>query len=424
MSLLPRSLSLRLALAFALVAVVLLGAIGLYLYRSLAREIVWRDDQALLGRLERMQALLDDSASIDALRQRPQLYENMLGNRDSLLWLLDAQGRALIEINPARLPIPPLPAGDAAALQDIGEARLPGGGCRARRGLTLVAGRLLAEREQMLAAYRVKLWWALSLGALLASVLGWLISRRALRPVRQLTRQALAINVQHLHLRLDDSTVPNELEPLRVALNQMLDRLEQGFARLSRFSEDLAHEMRTPLGNLMGQTQQLLHRARAAEDYQALLASNQEEYERLARMIDNMLFLARAEQPAAAIERQRFALPALVEQLCDYFEGVAEERGIQLLDETEGELCGDPELIRRALANLLANALRYGASDSPVRIVSGSEEGWRWVSVINLGPAIAAEHLPRLFDRFYRCDPSRSAGRWRTCWPTRCATRQ
>jgi len=289
MSLLPRSLSLRLALAFALVAVVLLGAIGLYLYRSLEREIVWRDDQALLGRLERMQALLDDSASVDALRQRPQLYENMLGNRDSLLWLLDAQGRALIEINPTRLAIPPLSTADPVALQDIGEARLAWRQLPGEAGLTLVAGRLLSEREQMLGAYRTKLWWALSVGALLASVLGWLISRRALRPVRRLTRQALAIDVQHLHLRLDDSTVPSELEPLRAALNQMLARLEQGFARLSRFSEDLAHEMRTPLGNLMGQTQQLLHRARSVEDYQALLVSNQEEYERLARMIDNML---------------------------------------------------------------------------------------------------------------------------------------
>ncbi len=408
MSLLPRSLSLRLALAFALVAMVLLGAIGLYLYRSLEREIVWRDDQALLGRLERMQALLDDSASVDALRQRPQLYENMLGNRDSLLWLLDAQGRALIEINPTRLAIPPLPTADPVALQDIGEARLAWRQLPGEAGLTLVAGRLLSEREQMLGAYRTKLWWALSVGALLASVLGWLISRRALRPVRRLTRQALAIDVQHLHLRLDDSTVPSELEPLRAALNQMLARLEQGFARLSRFSEDLAHEMRTPLGNLMGQTQQLLHRARSVEDYQALLVSNQEEYERLARMIDNMLFIARAEQPAAAIERQRFALPALVEQLCDYFEGVAEERGIQLLDETEGELCGDPELIRRALANLVANALRYGAADSPVRIVSATVDGWRRVSVINQGSPIAPEHLPRLFDRFYRCDPSRA----------------
>lgn len=408
MTLVPRSLSLRLAIAFALVAVVLLGAIGLYLYRSLEREISWRDDQALLGRLERMQALLEDSASVEALRQRPQLYENMLGNRDSLLWLLDAQGRALIEINPARLTIPTLPVSDAAALTDADGARLAWRRLPGEAGLTLVAGRMLAEREQMLAAYRVKLWWALSLGALLASVLGWLISRRALRPVRHLTRQALAIDVQHLHLRLDDSAMPSELEPLRGALNQMLARLEQGFARLSRFSEDLAHEMRTPLGNLMGQTQQLLHKPREAEAYKTLLVSNQEEYERLARMIDSMLFLARAEQPAAAIARQTFSLPNLVEQLCEYFEGVAEERGIQLLDETEGELGGDPELIRRALANLLANALRYGASDSPVRIVSSAGDGWRSVSVINLGPPIAPEHLPRLFDRFYRCDPSRA----------------
>ena len=408
MSLLPRSLSLRLALAFALVAVVLLGAIGLYLYRSLEREISWRDDQALLGRLERMQALLEDSASIEALRQRPQLYENMLGNRDSLLWLLDAQGRALIEINPARLAVPPLPASDSTALSNAEGARLAWRRLPGEAGLTLVAGRMLAEREQMLAAYRAKLWWALSLGALLASLLGWLISRRALRPVRHLTRQALAIDVQHLHLRLDESAMPSELEPLRAAMNQMLKRLEQGFARLSRFSEDLAHEMRTPLGNLMGQTQQLLHKDRDAEAYQALLESNQEEYERLARMIDSMLFLARAEQPATAIARQAFSLPELAGQLCEYFEGVAEERDIQLLDETEGELFGDPELIRRALANLLANALRYGASNSPVRIVRGSGDGWRWVSVINQGPPIDAEHLPRLFDRFYRCDPSRA----------------
>ncbi|MGK9065366.1 heavy metal sensor histidine kinase [Stutzerimonas chloritidismutans] len=408
MSLLPRSLSLRLALAFALVAVVLLGTIGLFLYRSLEREISWRDDQALLGRLERMQALLDDSASIDALRQRPQLYENMLGNRDSLLWLLDAEGRPLIEINPIHLAIPTLPAADSMTLRNVGEARLAWRRLPGDAGLTLVAGRLLSEREQMLTAYRVKLWWALSLGALLASLLGWLISRRALRPVRELTRQALAIDVRHLHLRLDDSTVPSELEPLRAALNQMLARLEQGFVRLSRFSEDLAHEMRTPLGNLMGQTQQLLHRARSVDDYQALLASNEEEYERLARMIDSMLFLARAEQPATAITRQAFSLPELVEQLCEYFEGVAEERGIRLVDETEGELFADSQLIRRALANLVANALRYGAGDSPVRIVSDAQGNWRRVSVINQGPPIDAEDLPQLFDRFYRCDPSRA----------------
>lgn len=408
MSLLPRSLSLRLALAFALVATLLLGAIGLYLYRSLEREITWRDDQALLGRLERMQALLEDSASVEALRQRPQLYENMLGNRDSLLWLLDAQGRALIEINPPRLAIPPLAASDQAQLQDVGPARLAWRELPGQAGLTLVAGRLLGEREQMLAAYRLRLWLALGVGALLASLLGWAISQRALRPVRRLTEQALSIDVQNLHRRLEGTRMPAELEPLRAALNQMLARLEQGFARLSRFSEDLAHEMRTPLGNLMGQTQHHLHRPRSEEQYRALLVSSQEEYERLARMIDNMLFLARAEQPATAINRCKLALPELAEQLCEYFEGLAEDRGIQLRNETEGALNADAELVRRALANLIANALRYAAANSSVRIVSHSEGNWRCVSVINQGTPIAEEHWPRLFDRFYRCDPARS----------------
>ena len=408
MSLLPRSLSLRLALAFALVATLLLGAIGFYLYRSLEHEITWRDDQALLGRLERMQALLEDSASVEALRQRPQLYENMLGNRDSLLWLLDAQGRALIEINPPRLAIPPLPASAQALLQDVGPARLAWRELPGDAGLTLVAGRLLGEREQMLAAYRLRLWAALGVGALLASLLGWAISRRALRPVRRLTEQALSIDVQNLHRRLEGTRMPAELEPLRVALNQMLARLEQGFVRLSRFSEDLAHEMRTPLSNLMGQTQHHLHRPRSEEEYRTLLVSSQEEYERLARMIDNMLFLARAEQPATVINRRTLALPELVEQLCEYFEGVAEDRGIHLCNETEGTLIVDAELARRALANLIANALRYAAPNSTVRIVSRTEGNWRCVSVINQGEPIAEEHWPRLFDRFYRCDPSRA----------------
>src|SRR5690606_7079150 len=117
-------------------------------------------------------------------------------------------------------------------------------------------------------------------------------------------------------LRLGEASEATELRALRAAVNQMLSRLEAGFGQLSRFSEDLAHEMRTPLGNLMGQTQQALARTRTIDEYQGLLASNQEEYERLARMIDSMLFLARSEQPAAIIRRSRIDLHDLVEQLC------------------------------------------------------------------------------------------------------------
>ncbi|ANF26379.1 heavy metal sensor histidine kinase [Stutzerimonas stutzeri] len=410
MSLLPRSLSLRLALMFALVSTALLGAIGFYLYQSLEREIAWRDDQALLGRLERMAALLDDSDSIEVLRERPQLYANMLGNRDSLLWVLGESGAPLIEINPVQLAIPQLPPADHPRLEDLGDqARLAWIHIeRPRGGLTLIAGKLLGEREQMLAAYRLKLWLALATGALLAFLLGWLVSERGLRPVRQLTRRALAIDVQHLHLRIEDSAELSELRALSEALNQMLARLEAGFAQLSRFSEDLAHEMRTPLSNLMGQTQQTLRRVRSLEDYQSLLASNQEEYERLARMINNMLFLARTEQVDAAIHRQDIDLAETVEQLGDYFEGVAEEQQMRVVNEASGSLHADPDLLRRALANLIANALRYGATGTEVRVSCERTADNVVITVENSGEPIAAEHLPRLFDRFYRCDPSRA----------------
>ena len=412
MSLWPRALSLRLALLFALVGVLLLGAIGFYLYQSLGREIAWRDDQALLGRLERMRTLLDDSASIEALRQRPQLYANMLGNRDSLLWIVSDGGQVLIEINPAGLAVPQLPRGPAVQLRDAlaaEPARLAWLHVEHEgRGLTLIAGKLLAERSQMLAAYRLKLWLALAAGALLAFLLGWLVSLRGLRPLRELAARARAIDVQHLHLRLDEVGEVSELRSLSAALNQMLARLEDGFAQLSRFSEDLAHEMRTPLSNLMGHTQQTLRHPRAVEDYQNLLASNQEEYERLARMIDSMLFLARTEQPQASVKRETVDLHGLVEQLCEYFEGMAEERELQLVNRAEGTLQADQGLLRRALANLLANALRHAAPGSTVSIASQLRDGRLEVGVHNLGEPIGAEHLPRLFERFYRCDPARA----------------
>ena len=412
MSLWPRALSLRLALMFALASTLLLGAIGLYLFQALNKEVAWRDDLILLGRVERMRALLDDSKSIDALRSWPQLYGNMLGHRESLLWIIDDQGKVLIEVNPAGLPVPQLPQGDTVNLTDsLGKtpARLAWVSVyRGDESVTLVAGKLLDERNQMLAAYRIKLALALLVGALLAFMLGWIVSQRGLRPVRQLAARAADIDVQHLHLRLDDTQEVSELRTLSHVLNQMLARLEDGFAQLSRFSEDLAHEMRTPLSNLMGHTQQTLRKTRSIEDYQNLLASNQEEYERLARMIDSMLFLARTEQPNTSVNLRKVELHALLEQLCEYFEGMAEENDMRLVNEAEGSLQADPDMLRRALANLLANALRYGAPGSPIHISSRRGDEGLEISVHNQGPPIGDEHLPRLFERFYRCDPSRA----------------
>lgn len=415
MSLWPRSISMRLAVLFALASSLVLGAIGIYLYQSLEREIAWRDDSALAGRVERMRALVDDSASIEALRSRPQLYGNMLGNRDSVLWLIDAEGRPIIEINPERLPLPRLAASGEIRLANAeqGQATRLAWVDVAQDGrrFTLVAGKMLAERDQILATYRTTLWVALALGAALSFTLGWLISERSLRPVRQLAERAAAIDVRCLHERLGAAgTELRELRGLSGALDQMLARLAEGFAQLSRFSEDLAHEMRTPLSNLMGHTQQTLRKVRSVEEYENLLASNQEEYERLARMVDSMLFLARSEQPGAVIVREAIDLAAMAARLVDYFEGMAQERGIVFAVRASGVLQADHALVQRAMANLVANALRYGAPNSTVTIAASVDAQGAQISVHNMGEPIGEQHLAHLFERFYRCDPARSKG--------------
>lgn len=406
-----RSLSLRLGLAFALVSTVLLGSIGLYLYQSLQKEIAWRDDQALLGRLERVQLLLENSPDLDAPTDRPELYANMLGNTQHFLWVLDENDRTLVSINPTTVSMPTLTAGAKPVFfQDDAESyRLVVRQLEINdRFLTVIAGHLLSERQLMLAAFRTNLILVLAGGGMLAFLLGLLISQRGLLPLRRIALQAKAINSSNLHLRLNTASRYTELDALVQSFNQALARLEEGFEQLSRFSGDLAHEMRTPLNNLIGQTQQTLSLPRPAAHYEQLLESNLEEFERLARMIDSLLFLARCVQPSQHLNTSATDIHGLVERLCDYFEGMAEEQQLTLANQCAGSLTLEPDMATRALANLLANAIRHAEPGSTIHVESRTEDAFLVLSVSNTGPQIAQEDLRRLFERFYRADSSRS----------------
>jgi two-component system heavy metal sensor histidine kinase CusS len=406
------SLRLRLALMFAAVSAILFGAMGIYVYDVLKNEVKQRDDQALIARIERMHILAGDPEYVETLRQHPHLYAHTLGNKENILWITNDRGELLVEINPSGMQRPAFPPADAPMLFDNPgpePARLAFAHVECPPGtLHVITGTLLSARIQMLAAYRTNLALAWLVGVLLAFAMGWDVVRRGLLPLRRLSLQAAAIHPQQLGLRLDAQRQPQELQGLTCALNLMLSRLEEGYSRLSRFSEDLAHEMRTPLNNLMGQNQQALNQPRSVEDYENLLVSKQEEYERLARMIDNMLFLARAEKPEAMLQLKALDLSHLAGRVCDYFEGMAEERDMQMRNLAQGWLIADSALLARAMANLVSNALRYGAAGSVVTISSQVHALGLDIEVSNQGEPIAAEHLPRLFDRFYRCDPSRA----------------
>ncbi|MFP6832058.1 MAG: heavy metal sensor histidine kinase [Pseudomonas sp.] len=416
-----RSIAWRLALAFALVCALVLSAIGVFLYRSLASEIAYRDDLALLGRLEQVRALLADSDSLDALQARPRLYQNMLGNLDSLLLVRRADGSSVIAINPRQRDLPTLnaipreqtpqrrdvltwQASDGAELALLsGEARGPNG-----EPLTVIAGKVLSEREQMLASYRLRLYLAVGLGALLAFALGLLLLRRGLQPLRQLSEAVRGIDLRSLDQRLPANGTPAELlEPVQ-AINGMLARLDDSVQRLSQFSADLAHEIRTPLHTLLASNGQALNHPRSTEEYQDVLASNMEEFERLKRMAENLMFLARAEQAERALNLQTLDLHSVGSELCDYFEALADDRDLRLDNQLHGELLADQQLLQRAQGNLLANAVRHADSGTVISLHRRDEAGWCWLQVHNHGPAIAPEHLGKLFDRFYRVDPSRA----------------
>ncbi|MBY6192340.1 heavy metal sensor histidine kinase [Marinobacter hydrocarbonoclasticus] len=405
------SISQRLALMFALVSLIILGGIGLFLYSSLERELVWRDDQTLKGRLERMESLLATAGTVSELQSQPQLYANMLGNTDNVLWVLNDEGEVLIEINPPGLPVPGK-AQSSSVVFSSGETpvdyRLASYSTRiGDRPLTLVAGRTLTERNGMLAYYQATLGWALIIGALSSGLIGWHISQRGLRPVRELSDDVNRIRISNLDTRLRPRNRYPELSQLTGRLNEMIARLETGFTKLTQFSEDLAHEMRTPLNNLMGQTQHCLSKPRESTEYEELLLSNLEEYERLSRMINSLLFLARAEQTSEDIQREPVLVHSMVAQVFDYFSDLAEEKAVTLNNEANGQLHAAPDLVQRALVNLIDNALNHTRAHGSITVRTHHADTESVLTVFNTGEPIETHHLDRIFDRFYRCDPAR-----------------
>lgn len=415
------SLIWRAALGVAITCAGVLALAGWFLYRSLESELAYRDDLALMGRLEQVRALLQDSDDLSALQARPRLYQNMLGNRDSLLLVGRAAEADIIAINPHGDAIPPLQAlavNQAPRREHVVTWQPDGGsGLLLLRGegtgrngerLRVTVGKRLDERTAMLASYRWRIYAAVGVGALLALLLGVLVLRRALRPVRAIAAQVARISPRTLGQRLTVAQIPRELyEPVQ-ALNGMLDRLDDSFARLSQFSADLAHEMRTPLHTLLTSNGQMLSQARSVGEYQELLASNVEEFERLNRMVANLLFLARADHGDCPIVRQPVQLNELGDELCEYFEALAEDRGLGLRNSMTGTLQADLPLLQRALGNLLANAVKHATPGSTVELRSDRSAGETRLVVINHGETLPPAVLPRLFERFYRADETRT----------------
>jgi len=437
-----KSLTWHISFLFALISFLVIGAMGFSIDRMLAGELLEANDVLLLGNMTLIRKRLTRLGTSEGILTSPQFVEETgLGYRKLALAVLDESRRILRASDEFNIPASALPqqAIPIEALPDridnavqrelrkrFGDlsrqwtapdghwyqvllVRVPSEAGGQQRPVLIALSYDRSLPRDLLARYRKGLLETLIVSVLVAAGLGVWAARMVLKRARRVAATAGRISASALHERLSLEDTPEEFLESTLAFNHMLDRLQDSFKRLSEFSSDLAHDLRTPINNLLGEAQVALSRPRDATEYRAVLESAVEEYERLSRMIENMLFLARADNAQARVAPQWIDLREALGKILSYYEVLAEERNIRLSLDVRSERGGkarawaDELMMNRAVGNLLSNALRHGPRDCMVSVRAlARADGSADIEVANPGVGIASEHLPRIFDRFYR----------------------
>lgn len=399
------SLANRLGLLFAACAAAVALVAGALFTRASEAHFVELDQLQLQGKLAVFAELLQGVSNAQTLAaRRPQLELELQRHPELALRIQGADGQLWFTSQPllAHLPLDDERSGrwqhesnDFRVLEQQLDS-----------GLHISLLLDITHHQHFLARIQRLIWFCVGLSALATALLGAWVARRGLRPLRQMTAVARQVSAQSLTARLPLTGIPSELRELGEAFNAMLARLEDAFTRLSAFSADIAHELRTPLSNLLTQTQVTLGQPRTLEDYREALHSNLEELQHLAQMVGDMLLLAKADNGLLQTRRESLLLQTELTALADYFAPLAEEAGVTIDIEAEGSLLADRLLMRRVLSNLIDNALRFTPAGGKLHLHGSPTR----IEVVNQGAEIPPELRDRLFDRFYRADPARREG--------------
>ena len=423
------SLTTRLGVLFALLCAILLATVGVMLCHTLEAELMSRDMAELNVKTAQLKEALGDFESVAALRARSaDFFGAIYDNHRQAIVVADHDGQVLLASRDLMIPNALL----AGFIRDgIGEPRqvmwargnndwcavfawgtLGGHSIASSAAMPVVIAVALnrSSTNLMLDQFYRQLIYMLVGGGLITAAIGFAVAYHGLSPLRKVDATASAITANRLTERLDLTDAPDEVKRLGESFNAMLARLQESFRRLTEFSSDLAHELRTPINNLLGQTHVALSRPRDPREYQDVLESNAEELERLRKMTEDMLFLAKADNPQsvnAQLDWETFDARNELDKVAEYFAVVADDRHVRIMVEGNAMLRADRRLLQRALNNLFGNALQHAPLESVVHVRVQRDDDEVRISIANSGAGIAAEHLPRIFDRFYRTDPAR-----------------
>ncbi|MCU0121126.1 heavy metal sensor histidine kinase [Pseudomonas sp. B2M1-30] len=419
----PASLSLRLGLTVSILGALLVVFVAILAYFALTHELNALSRDSLEKKIEQVEHSLKLYADASEIRTKPHiLLDQVMGHDNLTLTIYDQDNlRTPLLKSGAGMSDPRL---ELKAIRATTEQLAYTSNTDTEGTKFLTASRLIrlkdgtrvpvllstdnAHDQALLSAYLRSTLLALPLLLIFIGLSAWGAVQRGLAPLREFRKVAARVTTQDLDHRLSAVNMPQELSELALGINVMLHRLDAGVQQLSQFSDDLAHELRTPINNLMGKAQVTLSRERTTEEYKNVLVSCIEELERVARIVSDMLFLAQASHPTAHAPFESITLEDEVLKVVELFALSAQDKQIRLSVVGSAQVSGDRLMIQRAISNLLSNALRHCPPGNTVSLIIESGATQVSLFVSNPGVGIEAQHLPHLFDRFYRVDSSRT----------------
>lgn len=409
------SISQRLAAMFAIASFIMLAVLGIAMHGLLKRELERHQVNELQARWQMHKPTIlrnDDAVHWQIICSK---FDGALTDNTRVrLWVLsdDSRFRYGSPLTPEQI--------ESTSMDGFGQIKVeehaypmktyvaPIEGRGERPSVRLVVGIDSTPSVETLRAFTVGLVALTIVGALGAAALGYYIAGFGLKPLERMSGEAQTLSPGHLSRRLQTDTLAPELSKLADSFNGALARLEAAYQQLEAFNADVAHELRTPLGNLIGHTQVTLSRERNATELKESLHSNLEDLERLRAIVNDMLFLARADRGERAPNRVEVSIAQEVAHAVEYLEFIFEEAEVRVRIDGDAHASIETSLFRRAVTNLLQNAVQHAPRGAEIVVFVLQQPGAIRVSVQNTGPGIAREHLARLFDRFYRVDSARS----------------
>lgn len=405
-----RSLATQLTVWYSVFALFLLLAATGYLSWALLANLNEEDDQFLLERVARVHDALE-RPRLDSAALKNEVESLTESNRllPIFVRVFDDAGKVVAEsAGMLAFPVNTSEAGEEVEAANGRSYRV----IARRTDRFVIQAALDRTREElMIAGYIRNVWWVLAASVLLCAFGGYRIAKRCIAPIREIIENFGEIGATTLDRRIESAGQAPEISALAVTFNAMLDRLEESFTRLSQFSTDIAHELRTPVNNMRGEMEVALGKARSADQYRDVLGSSLEECQRLSRIIDSLLFLARAENPETQIHRESLNVYDELRTVMEFYEAAATESGVTLVVDAAQTVQADLDrtLFQRAVSNLVANAITYTGDGGRVSVSAYREGASVRVEVADTGCGISAVHLPHLFNRLYRVDGARTS---------------